>query len=117
MSSATINVQPWGHIDDKEVKLYTLKNGKNQQVDIINYGATIRAIRTPDKNGKFEDVVLGFDDIKGTKLLSNKILLNIDYKLTKNIIFFSKDILAQTTLILVQLLDELQIVLEKVNSP
>ena len=60
-----ISVQPWGAIDGKEVKKFTLRNTKNQEVDVISYGATITAIRTPDKAGNIDDVVLGFDNIEG----------------------------------------------------
>ncbi|XP_011297648.1 aldose 1-epimerase isoform X2 [Fopius arisanus] len=63
--TAGITVQSWGAIDGEEIKMFTLRNKNNQEVDILNYGATIRAIRTPDKNGKVEDVVLGFDNIEG----------------------------------------------------
>ncbi|KAJ8684002.1 hypothetical protein QAD02_019794 [Eretmocerus hayati] len=60
-----ITVQPWGTVDGKEVQKFTLKNSQNQEVDIISYGATITAVRTPDKNKVIDDVVLGFDDIAG----------------------------------------------------
>lgn len=57
--------QPWGAISNNKVTKFTLKNEKNQEVDIINYGATITAVRTPDINGKIDDVVCGFDNIEG----------------------------------------------------
>lgn len=60
-----ITVKPWGNVATEKVSMYTLKNKNNQEVDVLTYGATIRAIRTPDKNGKIDDVVLGFDDING----------------------------------------------------
>lgn len=48
----------------EQTKLYTLDNG-NMQVDLTDYGATIVAIRVPDKNGKLWDVALGYDNISG----------------------------------------------------
>lgn len=45
-------------------KLYTLDNG-SMQVDLSDFGATIVAIRVPDKNGKLIDVALGHDDVSG----------------------------------------------------
>ena len=48
---------------DKKVMLYTLSNKAGCEVEIINYGATIRAIRVPDKTGKPVDIVLGFNTI------------------------------------------------------
>ncbi|KAK0167603.1 hypothetical protein PV327_004978 [Microctonus hyperodae] len=65
MADAAITYRSWGQINGKPVKLFTLKNEYHQEIDIINYGATIKAIRTPDKNGRLDDVVLGFDDIDG----------------------------------------------------
>ncbi|XP_058799028.1 galactose mutarotase-like isoform X2 [Phymastichus coffea] len=63
--ASQISVQSWGQVDGKEVKIFTLRNSKTQEVDIISYGATITAIRTPDKAGKIDDVVCGFDNIEG----------------------------------------------------
>ncbi|XP_053596260.1 galactose mutarotase isoform X1 [Microplitis demolitor] len=63
--AGTIEMKPWGNFEGKEVKLFTLKNNNGQEVDVLNYGATIRAVRTPDKGGRISDVVLGFDDING----------------------------------------------------
>lgn len=60
-----VSVQPWGKANGQEVKKFTLRNSKNQEVDVISYGATITAIRTPDKAGKIDDVVCGFDNIEG----------------------------------------------------
>ncbi|CAD6230562.1 GSCOCG00006821001-RA-CDS [Cotesia congregata] len=63
MAGCSIEMKPWGSVEGKEVKLFTLKNNNNQEVDVLNYGATIRAVRTLDKSGNIADVVLGFDDI------------------------------------------------------
>lgn len=52
----------FGTADGKEVKLFTLSNGK-MEVDISNYGGIVTAIRMPDKNGKIDDIVLGFDSL------------------------------------------------------
>lgn len=81
--AGTIEMKPWGNFEGKEVKLFTLKNNNGQEVDVLNYGATIRAVRTPDKGGRISDVVLGFDDINGTdyktllNLINRIIFLNI----------------------------------------
>jgi len=51
-------------LDGKPVSLYTLFNKKGMSVDITNYGAKIIRLLVPDKNGKFDDVVLGFDTLE-----------------------------------------------------
>lgn len=47
-----------------EVIKYTLSAG-GVEVDIMNLGGTINAIRVPDKTGKIVDVALGYDDVHG----------------------------------------------------
>jgi aldose 1-epimerase len=42
------------------VALYTLKNANGMEVDITNFGGRIVSIMVPDKEGKMQDVVLGF---------------------------------------------------------
>ncbi|HNY25877.1 MAG TPA: aldose epimerase family protein [Candidatus Sumerlaeota bacterium] len=49
--------------DGKEVKLYTLKNQSGMTMKITNYGAIVTELQAPDKNGKLDDVVLGFDSV------------------------------------------------------
>ena len=46
---------------EKEVSLYTLTNKNGMEVDITNFGGRIVSIMVPDKDGNFQDVVLGFD--------------------------------------------------------
>ncbi len=43
---------------------YTLKNANKVSMTVLNYGGVIQSIKTPDKNGKMGDVLLGFDNIK-----------------------------------------------------
>jgi aldose 1-epimerase len=45
----------------QEADLYALTNRTGMEVSITNYGATIVALTVPDRSGKIEDVVLGFD--------------------------------------------------------
>lgn len=56
--------KPFGQTPNNEaVTLYTLKNSKGMEVQIMNYGAIITKIMVPDKNKVIEDVVLGFDSV------------------------------------------------------
>ncbi len=45
------------------VDLYSLEDGKIE-VRIITYGGIIVSLRTPDRNGKLDDVVLGCDSVE-----------------------------------------------------
>ncbi|KAJ9594085.1 hypothetical protein L9F63_014497, partial [Diploptera punctata] len=50
---------------EEKIKRFTLTNQNGMTVEIINYGAIITSIKVPDKHGVLEDVVLGYDDMKG----------------------------------------------------
>lgn len=52
-------------LNGKAVKLFTLRNKSGMAVEITNYGATLVSIHVPDKEGQVENVLLGYDDIKG----------------------------------------------------
>ena len=51
--------------DGREVFKFTLKNKNGMEASIINFGATITSLIVPDKSGKMEDVVLGYDSLEG----------------------------------------------------
>lgn len=51
-------------IDGREVALYVLKNRNGMEVAVTNYGAFIVSVMTPDRNGSFDDVVLGHASLK-----------------------------------------------------
>ncbi len=48
----------------EKVAKYTMENKKGIRVDVITYGGRITSLRTPDKSGKMDNVVLGFDSIE-----------------------------------------------------
>ncbi|KAJ8308455.1 hypothetical protein KUTeg_013329 [Tegillarca granosa] len=66
-SSVTIETTKYGSIDGKQVYRYTFKNKNKIEVSIISYGGIVTNILVPDKNGKVEDIVLGYDSIEGFK--------------------------------------------------
>ena len=49
--------------DGKRVDLYTLANKNGVEAKITTYGGAVVSLKTPDKGGKFADVVLGFDKL------------------------------------------------------
>ncbi len=50
-------------VNGKQTTLFTLRNENGILVTLTNYGAKIVSIFVPDKNGKMEDVVLGYSSI------------------------------------------------------
>ena len=63
---ATINESPFGNLPDgPAVTLYTLTNAHGTEMKVINYGGYITSLKTKDRTGVYEDVVLGYDSLAG----------------------------------------------------
>ena len=45
------------------VEIYTLRNRRGAEARVMTYGATLVSLKVPDRAGKFDDVLLGFDDL------------------------------------------------------
>jgi aldose 1-epimerase len=61
----TVTSQPFGKLPDgTAVEIYTLRDGAFE-ARITTYGGVLVSMKTPDRNGKSADVVLGFDDVGG----------------------------------------------------
>ena len=59
-----IEKSDFGSLEDgTHIDAYTLTNAKGMEVKIISYGGRIVSLSVPDKNGSFENVTLGFDNI------------------------------------------------------
>lgn len=64
-SAAGIEQKSFGKLPDgREVTLYTLTGSHGFTVEVMNYGATIVSVRTPDRTGKIADVALGFSNLR-----------------------------------------------------
>ena len=50
--------------DGAPTALYTLANAKGMEVCITNFGGRIVSLTVPDKDGRMQDVVLGFDKVQ-----------------------------------------------------
>jgi aldose 1-epimerase len=61
--TAGITEKPFGTDDAVPVTLYTLHNRNGASVSICNYGGLVTSIKVPDRNGKFGDVALGYDNL------------------------------------------------------
>ena len=46
-------------MDEKVNDVYTLSNANGYEVDILTYGGRITRIFAPDKNGRFDDLIVG----------------------------------------------------------
>jgi len=57
-------------IDGKQVKLFTIRNKNGMEMSVTNYGGRIVSLMVPDRSGKKEDIVLGYDSLTG--YLNNK---------------------------------------------
>jgi aldose 1-epimerase len=57
--------QDWGKSANGLVELYTLTNAKGMEARIMTYGAIVVSLTAPDRDGKYEDIVLGFDSLDG----------------------------------------------------
>ncbi|MDE7310889.1 MAG: galactose mutarotase [Eubacterium sp.] len=47
------------------VTVYTLENKGGRKVRVTDYGATLVSIIVPDRDGKMQDVLLGYDNVTG----------------------------------------------------
>ncbi|MDR0560003.1 MAG: galactose mutarotase [Prevotellaceae bacterium] len=56
-------------IDGKPVSLYTLNSGNGVTVQVTNFGARIVSVWTPDRNGQYADINIGYENID--KYLNN----------------------------------------------
>lgn len=62
--TANANAELFGFTQDgTPVMVYTLCNKHGMEAKIITYGGIIQSLKVPDRNGKFEDVVLGYDNL------------------------------------------------------
>jgi len=55
----------WGISKNSEqVDLFTLTNNNGIKIKISNYGGIIQSIYVPERNGKIDDIVLGYDKLE-----------------------------------------------------
>lgn len=51
--------------DGRKVDIFTLTNIRGMTARITNFGGAVVSLMVPDRNDKFEDVVLGYDNLEG----------------------------------------------------
>lgn len=64
-ATTKVTRQPFGKTPDgTPVEIFTLSDGTHE-ARIATYGGVLVSFKTPDRNGKIADIVLGFDDVDG----------------------------------------------------
>jgi aldose 1-epimerase len=65
-ATPAVSRAPFGTLPDgTAIELFTFTNANGIEVRAITYGGIIVSLRTPDRNGKLDDIVLGFDALDG----------------------------------------------------
>jgi aldose 1-epimerase len=60
----TVDKKVFGKLaDGRQVEIYTLRNARGLEAKITNYGGIITELKVPDRTGKLDDIVLGFDNL------------------------------------------------------
>jgi len=65
VGTAAVKPTPFGKLPDgRAVDVFAFGNGRGLDVRVMSYGATLISVRTPDRAGSVDDVVLGLDSIE-----------------------------------------------------
>jgi aldose 1-epimerase len=83
--AAEVQIAPYGVTKDgRAVKAYTLINDQGASATILDYGATVAAIRVPDRAGVLGNTVMAFSDLAGWEGLGhgNAILGRVANRIT-----------------------------------
>src|SRR5579872_5130694 len=63
-AESKMHKQSFGKTEDgQQADLYILNNKHGMETAISNYGGTVVTLKVPDRNGKIDDVVLGYDNL------------------------------------------------------
>jgi aldose 1-epimerase len=63
-NKAGVTRAAFGKVDGQAVDIFTLRNARGVEVKATSFGCIITSIRVPDRSGRFDDVVLGFDTLE-----------------------------------------------------
>jgi aldose 1-epimerase len=62
--AAGVTQAPFGELaDGTKITAFTLRNSRGVVMKVINYGGIITSLLVPDRNGRFADIVLGYDSV------------------------------------------------------
>ena len=101
-TEASVTKQSFGKTATGEnIDIYTLTNSHGLEARIMNLGGIVVSLKTPDRNGRLDDIVLGFDNLQdylkphpyfgsvvgryGNRIARGRFTLNgVEYKLAVN---------------------------------
>lgn len=62
----SVKVESFGKTPDgQEVNIVTMTNSNGLRARIATYGGILVSMETPDRTGKLDDIVMGFDKLDG----------------------------------------------------
>lgn len=97
-----LETTPFGTTPDgRHVRLFTIRNNQGLELKLSEYGATVTSLCVPDRDGRIENITLGFSDFQswlqnpcyfgatvgryGNRIADGKFTLNeTDYQLANN---------------------------------
>ena len=63
--ATTVTVAPFGTTPEGEaVEAFEMRNAQGLTARVITYGATLISLSVPDRDGRFDDIALGFDTLE-----------------------------------------------------
>jgi aldose 1-epimerase len=57
--------KPFGTVDGKDVSLCTVSNSSGMKMSVADYGGIVTSFFAPDRTGRMDDIVLGYDNVDG----------------------------------------------------
>ena len=64
MIQPVVEVSGFGEVEGQKVELYTITFPGKLEAGITNYGGILTSLKVPDKTGKLDDIVLGYDHLE-----------------------------------------------------
>jgi aldose 1-epimerase len=61
--ASSVKKEEFGKVDGQSIAIYTLTNRNGAEARITTYGGIVVSLKVPDRKGKLEDIVLGFDSL------------------------------------------------------
>src|SRR4030095_10917752 len=61
----SLKKEDFGKVDRQKIELYVLTNRNGVEAKIITYGGALVSLKVPDRNGRFDDVVLCYHNLDG----------------------------------------------------